>query len=85
MLLSGARLVFVWVPRHVGLAGNSATDTAAKAALFMPISNLTLPYSDYFPLIRTLALNQWQSSWSLETQNKLHASEHNQIISATTP
>ena len=75
MLLSGGRLVFMWVPGHVGLAGNSAADTAAKATLLMPVSNLTLHYCDYFPLIRTHALNQWQSSWSLETRNKLHAIE----------
>ena len=75
MLLVGATLVFIWVPSHVGLAGNSAADTAAKAAVLMPISNLTLTYSDYFPLIRTHVLKQWQSSWSLETENKLHAIE----------
>ena len=57
MLLAGAKLVFMWVPSHVGLAGNSAADTAAKAC---PISNLTLPYSDFIPLIRTHVLNQWQ-------------------------
>ena len=62
MLLAGARLVFMWVPNHVGLAGNSAADTAAKAAVLMPISNLTLPYSDYPLLIRTNVLKQWQSS-----------------------
>ena len=65
----------MWVPSHVGLAGNSAADTAAKAAVLMPISNLTLSYSDYFPLIRTHVIKQWQSSWSLETENKLHAIE----------
>ena len=65
----------MWVPSHVGLAGNSAADTAAKAAVLMPINNLTLPYSDYFPLIRTHVLKQWQSSWSLETENKLLAIE----------
>ena len=75
MLLADATLVFMWVPSHVGLAGNSAADTAAKAAELMPISNLTLSYSDYLPLIRTHVLNQWQSSWSLETENKLHAIE----------
>ena len=73
MLLAGATHVFIC--SHVGMAGNSAADTAAKAAALMPISNLTLPYSDYFPLIRTHVLKQWQSSWSLETENKLHAIE----------
>ena len=75
MLHARTRLVFMWVLSHVGLAGNSAADTAAKAAVLMPIINLTLPYSDYLPLIRTHVLNQWQSSWSLETEKKLHAIE----------
>ena len=75
LLHAGATIVFIWVPSHVGLAGNSAADTAAKAAVLMPLSNLTLPYSDYFPMIRTHVLKHWQSSWSLETENKLHAIE----------
>ena len=75
MILTGTRQVFMWVPSHVGLAGNSAVDTAAKAAVLMPISSLTLLYSDYLSLIRTHVLNEWQSSWSLETENKLHAIE----------
>ena len=43
LLISGMKLAFMWVPSHVGLAGNSAADTAAKAALLMPVGNLTLP------------------------------------------
>ena len=41
MLLTGVKLVFMWVLSHVGLAGNSAADIAAKAALLMQVSNLT--------------------------------------------
>ena len=75
MLLAGGELVFIWVPSYVGLAGNSAADIAVKAALLLPISNLSLPHTDYSPLIRTYVLSQWRDSWNLETQNKLHVVE----------
>ena len=80
---------FMWPPSHIDVTSNSADDTAAEATVLMPISNLTVSHSDYLSLIRTHVLNQWQSSWSLETENKLHAiepavNEHNQIISVTT-
>ena len=42
----GFQLIFIWVPSHVGLAGNSAADAAAKAALNLPVTNLTVSYSD---------------------------------------
>jgi hypothetical protein len=75
MILAGIELGFVWVQSNVGLAGNWAANIAAKAALLVPISNLALSHTDYFPVIRTYVLSQWQKSWSLETQNKLHAVE----------
>jgi hypothetical protein len=61
------------LPSHIGLDGNATADTAAKAALLMPVSNLTLPDSEYFPLIKTHVFNPWQSTWSLCTRNQLHA------------
>jgi hypothetical protein len=69
LISGGIRVIFLWVPSHVGLAGNSATDIAAKAAHLLPVSNLTVPYSDYNLLIRTQALNQWQLHWNSETEN----------------
>jgi len=46
LLLFGIEVVFIWVPSHVGLAGNSVTNIATKAAL-LPMSNLTVTHSDY--------------------------------------
>jgi len=75
ILSGGISVVFMWVPSNVGLAGNLAADSAAKAALILPVSNLTVPDSDYNSLLRTQALKQWQLRWNFETQNKLHAIE----------
>jgi hypothetical protein len=36
-LSHGTQVAFMWVPSHVGLAGNSSSDKAAKAALLLPI------------------------------------------------
>jgi hypothetical protein len=75
ILSRGAKVADMWVPSHVGLAGNSAIDIAAKAALLLPISNLPVPSSDFCLLIRSHSLKQWQESWNSESLNKLHAIE----------
>jgi len=66
-------VAFMWIPSHVGLAGNSGI--AAEAALLVSVSNLTVPHSEYNSLIHTQALKQWQLLWNCETENKLHAIE----------
>jgi len=73
LISDGTSVVFMWVPSHVGLAGNSAVDSAAKAALLLPMSNLTVLHSDYKSLIRLQALRQWQLRWNSATDNKLHS------------
>ena len=75
LLSRGAKVAFMWVPSHVGLAGNSAAGIAGKAALLLPISNLPVPPSDFSPLIRYHWLKQWQESWNSESPNKLHSIE----------
>jgi len=66
-LSGGTSIIFVWVPSHVGLAGNLVADTAAKAALLLPVSNLSVTSSDYNSLICTQALTQSAFSNSAES------------------
>jgi len=75
LISDGSSDVFIWVPGHVGLTGNSAADGAAKAALIRPVSGLTVPHSDFKSLIRIQALRQWQPRRNSETENKLYSIE----------
>jgi len=64
LMSDGSSVVFMWVPGYVGLAGNSAADSAAKAALLPPVSSLTVHHSDNKSLIPIQALKQWQLRWN---------------------
>jgi len=75
LISDGSRVVFLWIPGHVGLAGNLAADSTAKDALHLPVYSLTVTHSDYKSLIRLQALRQWQLRWNCETGNKLHSIE----------
>jgi ribonuclease HI len=68
----GYSIHFIWVPSHIGIAGNAAADAAAKAALNLQSSMLTVPYSDFKSLINTYIKKRWQECWDVEANNKLH-------------
>ena len=42
----GREIVFIWVPGHVGIRGNSVADSAAMDALDGDISLELIPFSD---------------------------------------
>jgi hypothetical protein len=61
----------VWVPSHIGIAGNTAVNAVAKAGNSLPISNAKIPHTDVKPLISSHIKNCWQLSWHSDTNNKL--------------
>ena len=73
LITAGTDIIFIWLPSHVGIPGNVKADSAAKAALSLPISNHKVPYTDFKPLISSYLLSKWQQMWNLESNNKLHA------------
>ena len=69
MTRDGREIVFIWVPGHVGIRGNSAADSAAKDALIGDISVECIPFSDLKPCTNKYILELWQSEFP---ENKLH-------------
>ena len=60
LIITGTFVVFVWLPSHLGIHGNADANTAAKAALSLPVSEYKVPYTDFKSLIQAYAVNKWQ-------------------------
>ena len=73
----GKKIVFIWVPGHVGIRGNSAADSAAKDVLVGDIS--LIPLSDLKSRENKYMLELWQSEWDEFLENKLHISKFKRV------
>ena len=69
---TGKEVILCWIPSHVGIRGNDKADTAAKAALHLPITDYKVPFSDYKMYINRYIFNRWQDAWNNAVLNKLH-------------
>ena len=72
MTREGREIVFIWVPGHVVIRGNSAADSAAKDALDGDISVELIPFSDLKLLTNKYILELWQSEWDEFPENILY-------------
>ena len=72
MTREGRETVFIWVPGHVGIRGNSAADSAAKDALHGDISVELIPFSDLKSRTNKYILELWQSERDEFPENKLY-------------
>ena len=66
-------VIFCWIPSHVGIKGNEAADTAAKAGLDLRVTNMPIPYADFKRYINEFVKSKWQSQWDEAIDNKLHS------------
>ena len=67
------RILFYWIPSHVGIRGNEKADAAAKAGLSRRVTDVPIPYGDFNKHINVLLKRKWQSQWDDAVNNKLHA------------
>ena len=55
--------MFTWIPDHIGIHENTVVDQAAKNALNDPVSNRSIPYTDFKTFIMKYILKRWQDTW----------------------
>ena len=58
---------------HVGIRGNELADAAVKVALNETLTIMTLPYSDFKPLVKRFIRGKWSDFWATQIHNKLHS------------
>ncbi|XP_073996552.1 uncharacterized protein [Rhodnius prolixus] len=60
----GQRVMFTWVPGHIGIAGNEKVDQAAKSAASNQIrSDIPVRPTDLKAQIREIIIRKWQHQW----------------------
>jgi len=70
LIKAGKVIEFCWIPSHVDIPGNERADTTARAALFLPVTSMKLPTSEFKPCTSRFCLEEWQDIWNNAANNK---------------
>jgi len=73
LIKAGKVIEFCWIPSHVNIPGSERADTAAKAALCLPVTSMKLPASEFKTCTSRFCLEEWQDIWNSAANNELHA------------
>ena len=66
------KVIFSWIPSHIGIQGNNKADSLAKAALNMvPDKKSKIPYNNLQLIIWQIITKKWQQLWEKNPFNKL--------------
>ena len=69
-LIHSKKVIFWWIPCHIGIQGNDNADSLAKAAINMtPDKNIKTPYTDLKPKIKEIVTKKWQQLWDENSHN----------------
>ena len=66
------KIVFCWIPVHIGIKGNEKADEIAKEPINHRIYKIKTPYSDYRPRIANYVNSPFQAKWDVCDNNKIH-------------
>jgi len=71
LIKDGKDIIFVWIPDHFDLVGNSTADRAASEARGGCILDESMPFSDFKPFISKYLQGKWQTQWDALPSSKL--------------